>query len=420
MRGRVIVIASNDLPDGSASVRFTHEFNKGGMSGPLAIKLMEQGAEVWLSPLDQVAPSLAARCELGSRTDTICLQNLSPYGKGKQLGTAIDAVRAIPPAAKVFEYVAASTLPIVAVDLAHAMSGRPHHLGDRPWVGVIENDVKASPKDVGAQLLGLDGRTIEGMESLARRWESDLRDELEVGGVVIGFDAAGQPRPRLALRTTWQPGKMVQTERFDPVLAWRAGLPIFLADIDVAKEPFRALQELAEQLFRKYARMDRKHPEFILEQFLFSNPEMLRRDVYDDLWKETCFQIRNGARKSFRTDLLLVPARTEPDPEFTIVEMKRPDIQVFKTEGGVVKFSKGLRKAVDQVRAYHDRLSDPANAAEVNRVIGSAAPPRFSKMVLMGFRPKHLSRPEVDRMQAVEGIADVRVMFYNELYEHAI
>lgn len=420
MRGRAIVIASNDLPDGSASVRFSHEFNKGGMSGPLAMQLMERGVDVWLSPLDQIAPTINARCTLSSRIDAICLQNLSPYGSGKQLGTAIDAIRAVPSSAKVFEYVSAKTLPIVAVDLAFAMSGRAHHLGDRKWVGIVDRDKKVAPSDVGAQLAGLDARTIEVLEATSRAWENDLRNELEVGGVVIGLDAANQPRARLALRTAWKPGEMVETEGFNPVQGWRAGMPVFTADIDVAAEPYRALQDLAERLFRRYARMDRKHPEFILEEFLYTNSHILRRDLYEELWKETCFAIRNGARKGFRTDLLLVPARTKPDPEFAIVEMKRPDIAAFKTEKGVLKFSAGLRRAVNQVRGYHERLSDPAYADVVNRAIGTAAQPRFTKMVLMGFRPKSLARSHIEGMQAEEGIADVRVMFYNELYEHAL
>ncbi len=313
-----------------------------------------------------------------------------------------------------FPHIPARNAPIIVSDLKHSLAGRPlPGITSDPWTSLVPPGSAGSGKNLAAELAALPERTATTWHGACRKWRADLVEDLELDGLVVARGADGNVRPRVALRRRSVGGRM-HLSGFEPVGAYKAGLPIFLVDVDIEREPFCAFHDLCTDSFARYARTDRSKGEIVLHRFLDENPVLLRSDTYQNFLTETCFAIRNGRRLSMRTDLILQPANVSSS-RLVIAELKRPDIAVYREEAGGIRLTRAVLRAISQVLSYRERLLDPANEDEVRRRLERPPPNNYELAVVIGLRPSGESPDTAATVRAQALTHGVHLIRFDEL-----
>lgn len=389
-----------------------------GFSGGVIRRFHDENFDVQLVKLDSIVEALQNRTSHGfERVDGVCVMSCRPYGDGAELRKWTEHIRNLGDSFLAFPHVPARVLPIIQADLKHAFAGRSVRLDTSRWSGIVPSAPSASIHELSRNLDTFPERTFDHLFRLVRNWRLDLVLDLEIGGLIVARRADGSLIPRVALRRKMEGGDM-HLAGFHPPSAQAAGLPIFSLDLDLDREPFTALHDMLDGAYRRYARMDRTKTEITLHRFLDENPELLRSETYTDFLTETCFQIRNGSRGSMRPDLILRPMDCHAKT-FNLVELKLPSDPVVVHRKGGFRLSSRVLRAINQVRAYRDRLTDPANADEVFRHM-KELPEQFEMAVLIGMRRDGEPRGIVDDLRAEHDVMDVSIIRYNELAQFGL
>lgn len=422
MANGFLLIGSNDV--GFAELGWLSEggvdaaYGELGYSGGAIRRLHDERFEVRVVRLDDVIAELKMRAASGvGRIDGVCLMSCRPYGDGSELREPAAHLRALQDHYQAFPHIPARVLPIVQSDIKHAMAGLPTDLGDSRWRATVPVAPGSDPRDVAGNLESLPERTMDCLFRLVRSWRLDLMLDLEAGGLIIARAPDGSLRPRVALRRKPTGGAM-HLAGFHPVAAHARGLPIFAADLDVDREPFAAFFDLLQGDYRRYAQMDRTKTEIALHRFLDENPQLLRSETYTEFLTETAFSIRNGKRSSMRPDLILRPVDCR-STSFRIVELKLPSHPVVVRDKNGERFSRAVLRAIEQVRAYRDRLTDPAHTTEVMRR-AQTVPETYELAVVIGLKRPDERPGLIDNMREAYGVADVQIVRYDELSEHGM